>query len=288
MFFGRKFLALLVGIIAFSCSSEGFAAATQSEGLPLYYWTQKQFVNFGDYLSLKLIERIVDGAVRSNPKPNEKKLLAIGSIFYFARENDVVWGSGINGKKLEKSDYTFSHLDVRAVRGPMTRDFLKKNFNIDSPEIYGDPALLMPYLFPEFKRKAIPSRDHIVILHYLDEKLFPKTEDGHIVYATDPWEDIMEKIMDSAFVISSSLHGVIVAEAYGIPARLLRITQNEPFFKFQDYYLGTNRPDFKYAASIEDALKMGGEPPFECNLESLYDAFPFEYWPSAKIKKPNF
>src|SRR5271155_1466223 len=111
MFSQRKFLVFLFSIIALSACSKGFADAIPSEGLPLYYWTQKQFVNFGDYLSLKVLERIVGGAVRSNPKPNEKKLLAIGSIFYFARENDVIWGSGINGKKLEKSDYTFSHLD---------------------------------------------------------------------------------------------------------------------------------------------------------------------------------
>ena len=32
------------------------------EGLPLYYW-QEKFVNFGDYLSLKLVERIVGQAV---------------------------------------------------------------------------------------------------------------------------------------------------------------------------------------------------------------------------------
>ena len=35
---------------------------------------------------------------------------------------------------------------------------------------------------------------------------------------------------------------LFVAEAYGIPARQLRITENEPLFKFKDYYLRTNAP----------------------------------------------
>jgi pyruvyltransferase len=261
-----------------------------SEGLPLFYWKEGPFVNFGDYLSLKLIERIVGGSVRfynKKTKNAEKKLLAIGSIFYFACDNDVVWGSGINGKRLNRSDYCFSDLDVRAVRGPLTRQFLMENFNIRCPEIYGDPALLFPYFFPEFKRKSVPSRDYIVIPHYLEQNLF-SNNDEHVVNSTDPWDEVLEKILDSRFVISSSLHGVVMAEAYGIPARLLRITEKEPLFKFQDYYLGTNRPHFRFAISIEEALQMGGEPPFQCNLKRLYEAFPFEFWPQTSFQFPDF
>jgi pyruvyltransferase len=260
------------------------------EGLPLFYWQEGSFVNFGDYLSLKLVERIVDAPVRfytKKKKNMDKKLLAVGSIFYFACDNDVIWGSGINGKRLNKKDYLFSDLDIRAVRGPLTRQFIIENFKIPCPEIYGDPALLFPYFFPEFKKKTSPSRDYIVILHYSEQNMYPK-DDLHSVSSTDPWSDVLEKILDSKFVISSSLHGVVIAEAYGIPARLLRITENEPFFKFQDYYLGTNRPNFQFASSIEEALQMGGEPPFQCNLKRLYESFPFEYWPHTKFQFPSF
>ncbi len=259
------------------------------EGLPLLYWQEEPFVNFGDVLSLKMVERIVGSPVRcylKRTKNQDKKLLAIGSIFYFANEGDVIWGSGINGKTLEKKQYRFNHLDVRAVRGPLTRQFLYENFQIECPEIYGDPALLFPYLFPEFKRKENPSLDYIVIPHFLERKLFSK-EDPHVVYPTDPWEEVIEKILDSRFVISSSLHGIIIAEAYGIPARLLRITENQHIFKYHDYYLGTGRPDFQVASSIEEALRMGGELPFQCDLRKLYEAFPFEFWPSMNFNSPK-
>lgn len=263
---------------------------TQLAGLPLFYWQEDPFVNFGDYIAKVLIERIVQGPVKcylKRTKNQEKKLLAIGSILYFANENDVVWGSGTNGKRPDKKDYLFSTLDVRAVRGPITRAFLKQTFGIDSPKIYGDPALLFPYFFPEFKKKKNPSRDYIIIPHYSERALFSK-DDPHVVHPTDPWKEILEKILDSALVIANSMHGIIIAEAYGIPARLLRVTEKEPLLKYMDYYFATGRPAFSYALSVEEALKMGGEKPFECDLNALYQAFPFEFWPETSFYFPDF
>lgn len=262
----------------------------QLKALPLYYW-RENFINFGDYLSLKLVERIVGGPVYVYPKGSlikEIKLLAIGSIFTFARDNDIVWGSGINGNWLDLKHYKFKKLDVRAVRGPLTRNFLMKNFNIKCPEIYGDPALLIPYFFPEFKRNKNPNYEYIIIPHYKELSLFPKEKYTNVVYPTEPWDVVINKILNSKFVIASSLHGIVVAEAFGIPARLLRVTEHESMYKFKDYYLGTNRLDFSVAYSIDEALEMGGEVPMSCDLEKLYAAFPFEFWPNATFTMPNF
>jgi len=275
-------------ILLSPCFAEGFA----KQGLPLYYWQQQKFVNFGDYLSLKLVERIVGSDVEIYKKKffkSEQKLLAIGSILYFANQDDVIWGAGTNGKRTLKSDYSFTNLDIRSVRGPLTRKFLMETLGIEEcPEIYGDPALLVPYFFPEYKKSEHPKYDFIVIPHYSEEYLFPKNERFEVVYPTESLFSIFEKITNSQFVISSSLHGVIVAEAFGIPARYLRVTENEPILKYDDYYISTNRPNYKIARSIEEALLMGGEPAFECDLEKIYDAFPFDYWPKIKFKKPEF
>lgn len=79
---------------------------TSYEGIPLYYWQQKSFVNFGDYLSLVLVERIVGVPVKTHQNYPQfagvKKMLAIGSIMSFAKNFDVIWGTGVNGKLLEK------------------------------------------------------------------------------------------------------------------------------------------------------------------------------------------
>jgi pyruvyltransferase len=281
----RNIICLNLFISLIICRPSG--AENIQKGLPLYYWQAYQFTNFGDYLSLILVQRIVQSPVRvykKTPKP-EIKLLAIGSIFGAASNGDIVWGSGINGKFMNLDHYHFTQLDVRAVRGPLTRQFLMDNFQIDVPEIYGDPALLFPYFFPEFKKKKFPTQDYIIIPHYSEEKLFPKEVFGDfVVYPTESWDVIIKKILNSKFVISSSLHGIILAEAYGIPARLLKLTNHEPLFKYQDYYLGTNRPHFQFATSLKDALEMGGETSFHCDLEKLYQAFPFEFWPRTSFK----
>lgn len=265
--------------------------AYQLEGLPLKYWQKADKENFGDYLSLKLVERIVGGKVavanehNSKDKPN---LLAIGSILILAHHGDVIWGTGMNGKRGDLQLYKFTDLDVRAVRGPKTREFLINNFGIDCPEVYGDPALLLPYFFPELQKKECPAYPYVIIPHYSEENLFPREIYSNVVYPTDDWREVVRKILNSEFVISSSLHGVIVAEAYGIPARYLRISEHEPLYKYQDYYLGTNRSSFTYATSVEEALEMGGEPAGCCDLELLYNSFPFEYWPNATFVYPKF
>ena len=221
---------------------------------------------------------------KSNPP--KQKILALGSLLYFANDGDVLWGTGSNNKYPNKDDYKFSNLDVRAVRGPLTKAFLEENFGIHCPEIYGDPGLLFPFLFPEFKRKINPSRSYIFIPHVYERGLFPKQDP--IVYPTEPWNEVIEKILDSEFVISGSLHGIIIAEAYGIPARYVRLSEKEPLFKYQDYYLATGRSDFAFARSVEEALEMGGEAPAQFDPERLYDAFPFEFWDNHTFEKPSF
>jgi pyruvyltransferase len=278
-------------ILFFFISLFGISAAEQEPylpGLPIYYWQTCRFLNFGDYLSLKLVERIVAGRVRvCQCKDPLQKLLAVGSVLPCARTGDVIWGTGMNGKILDLGYFRFKNLDVRSVRGPLTREFLINNFGINCPEVYGDPALLLPYFFPEFEKNQNPRYEYIVIPHYSEFALFPKAEDGHIVYPTDDWREIIRKILDSKFVIASSLHGIVVAEAYQIPARWLRVTENEPIFKYNDYYLGTNRVSC-YARSVAEALEMGGESPPKCDLKMLYESFPFDYWPTAEFHHPRF
>lgn len=269
------------------CSNVNTYFLQATDTIPqLFYW-HESFVNFGDFLSHKVVERITGNPVPIYNKQQQykkPKFLAIGSILSFARQNDIVWGAGINGKLLDAKHYLFTKLDIRAVRGPLTRQFLQKYCNIFCPEIYGDPALLTPYLFPEFKRKKEPRLPYVIIPHYSERHLFENIQPELLVDPTKDWRSIIKKILNSKFVISTSLHGIIVAEAFGIPARLLRVTNNEPLFKFHDYYLGSGRLHFNIAFSIEEALAMGGEPPFICDLQKLYQAFPQEYWQGIYIK----
>lgn len=249
-------------------------------GPALFYWDAKPqigFANFGDALSEALIERMIGHPVEiaTQPFDGHIKLLGIGSIMNYARDHDVIWGTGVNGKSPEKS-FAFKTLDVRSVRGPLTRDFLLKR-GIFCPEVYGDPTLLVPIYFPEFQKPIIPTYEYLIVPHFSDEIHFVGL--ANMVSVTNPWNVVIEKILSSKFVIASALSGLIVAEAFGIPARLLQIdnkSNTEDLFKYQDYYFGTGRFDFKYATSVEEALSMGGEPMPECDLEKLIQVFPSE------------
>jgi pyruvyltransferase len=241
--------------------------------IKLFWWSpDDSSLNFGDYLSKVLIERILKRPILSESfsHPPEMLLFGIGSILEHAEEGDMVWGSGFLFQRHES--LKFHNLDVRAVRGPLTRQILL-NQGIKCPEIYGDPALLFPIYFPEFKREE-PIYEYIIIPHCAEMYLFLPYK--NVVYPTEPWEEILYKILRSKLVIASSLHGIILAEAFGVPARMLHMNLNTSLFKFKDYYQGTGRETFQFATSVHEALQLQGEAPPQVDLGRLAGSFPFD------------
>jgi pyruvyltransferase len=191
-----------------------------------------------------------------------------------AREGDTIWGSGVNAK-MPPGLHTFRALDVRAVRGPLTRDFLV-NLGIRVPEVFGDPALLLPELDKNLRQWATNK--------IYDVTIIPNFNDYHkyegvagVMNPRMPLSKCLRRIAQSRFVISSSLHGLVVAESLRIPARLLR-SESEHEFKYADYYLGTGRTDFDVAESVKDAERLGGEKPLEWDSSSLRASFPYDLW----------
>ena len=206
---------LLSAFVLCSCL-QIFACETEHlDEPPLYFWDARPtqgFSNFGDALSEALTERIIGHKVRVAKTPfcNDRKLLGMGSILNYAKNDDIIWGTGRNGTKASHA-HQFDYLDVRAVRGPLTRQFLLEK-GVHCPEVYGDPTLLLPFLFPEFKKSENPSREYVIIPHFSDEHLF--LNDPNVVSVKEHWEEVVKKILDSKFVIASALSGVIVAEAF--------------------------------------------------------------------------
>ena len=54
----------------------------------------------------------------------------------------------------------------------------------------------------------------------------------------EEWTDIIDSIAGSEFVVSESLHGLIVAEAYGVPSVWVELTEHPDWwsFKYNDFY----------------------------------------------------
>lgn len=235
--------------------------------------------NFGDELSPILVREVLrqhfSHKVRKLHPRRGRKLFAIGSILHFAKSGDFVWGSGVNGKVADEA-HTFTSLDVRAVRGPLTRDYLLSR-GIPCPPIYGDPALLLPRFMPA---KSLPRRspkDYIVIPNYNDLPLF--VGERNVVSPLNPLRHVLAEIVSSKLVIASSLHGVILAEAYGVPAVLLMPDgHGEHVFKYRDYYSGTGRLEFPIAESVAEALKIGRAEAPDFDGDNLLKAFPLDFY----------
>lgn len=239
----------------------------------LYWWRPKTGTNFGDELSHVIVQRIVGRPIRHRSlDTHEKTLLAVGSVLHFARDGDLIWGSGF--REDPSAENRFQHLDVRAVRGPRTRRYLLQK-GIPCPQVYGDPAILMAHLFPEFKKQK-PIYDYIIIPNIGAMEGFLPYK--NVVLPTLPWHEIVQKMLQSKLVISSSLHGIIVAEAFGIPTRMLKMTWVESLLKYQDYYESTGRPQFRFATSVQEAIQLGGESPGHIDIQPLLNAFPWDYF----------
>ncbi len=255
--------SILIALLPLNIYSEG----------GMFWWRASDGTNFGDDLSHVIVEKILGRSINYTPlESHEKILFAAGSILHFARNGDLIWGSGFRENPL--CENRFDHLDVRCVRGPRTREFLLQK-GIDCPAVYGDPAILLAHLFPEFKREKI-EYEYIIIPNIGEIKGFVPYK--NVVLPTLPWNEIVEEMLKAKLVISSSLHGIIVAESYGVPARLLKMTWLEPLLKYQDYYEATGRPDFAYAKSVQEALRLGGERPCEIDIAPLLNAFPWDHF----------
>lgn len=231
--------------------------------------------NFGDLLGPLLVRRIL-AMHRIDPQtaPSNRRLLSVGSILHYALDRDVIWGAGVNGKTPD-IDYVFHTLDVRAVRGPRTRDFLASR-DIDAPAIFGDPVLLLPLVVPELLSCSRAKEYPLTVVPNFND--FPAYAPAPtLLDPRSPVDVCLRRIARSEFVVGSSLHAIVVAESLGIPARLIFSPTESPF-KYDDYYLGTGRPEAEVARSVEDAIHMGGERGPIFDAPRLLGAFPFDLW----------
>lgn len=246
-------------------------------GLGLRLALGTRYNNFGDLLGPQIVSDLAS-ALPAQKAGRKARLLAVGSILHFARTGDTIWGIGLNGK-VPTSMHAFGDLDVRAVRGPRTREFLQQR-GIKVPEVYGDPALLLPLLRPDLVSIAAGAdKSGVLIVPNLHDRPREELQGlANVLDPTSPVESCLQAIARSEFVASSSLHGIIIAEALGIPAVLVH-SPNENPFKYEDYFLGTGRKTIVASPSFRQALS-GGEPnpAMDWDARPLIDAFPSDLW----------
>lgn len=255
---------------------------THRNKVNLHWWSYSsientELENVGDLLSPVIVCNMLKtrGIDFDTSIEGTKHLTAVGSALGVGVQKCTVWGSGCRqygyDKRLALSDY-----DIRAVRGPKSREVLIQCGHI-CPEIYGDPAVLLPEFY-----SPIPSPEkHITYIPHFRES--QATHDGVVTLSplTKDWKAFINSLTQSELVLSSSLHGIILAESYGIPAIWVESKESSVVpLKYADWYESTGREVPVPAKNIYHALQI--EPPVVPNLSSmrkeLCDSFPFDLW----------
>ena len=243
--------------------------------------------NLGDDLAPHILTYVLqrNSLTPEAPTKKDSHLYSVGSIILLGYQDAVVWGSGI--LTAPSTTRTFFHralfrkLDIRAVRGPLTRNVLLE-LGHRCPEVYGDPGCLMPMIYKPEVEKTL---DYLVIPHYLSQKELEDDIPAQNIVSmmTDDYRTVIDKICAAKKVISSSLHGIILAEAYGVPAIFLQHRPKHFDFKYLDYYQSTGRDFGPSATSLAEAISMdpGIAPDLTEMQKTLLRAFPYDLWDFA-------
>ncbi|NME83744.1 polysaccharide pyruvyl transferase family protein [Clostridium sp. SM-530-WT-3G] len=250
----------------------------KNDGLKLEWWSGEK--NLGDTLSPIVFNWMLSQKTNLNKRNRRIHFMGIGSLIGAARFDSVIWGSGImnayNTSNMIKHR-KYVRYDIRAVRGPITRNFLLQG-GYNCPEIFGDPAIIMPLIYmPKNIEKKYKTT--IIYHHETSNQDFEK-DINYLSVFTDDYKSFIDTIVASELVISSSLHGIILAETYGVPAVFLNYGVNEQILKYMDWYYSTNRNNVRMAASVEEAMRMKPMdiPELEGMRKKLLEAFPYDLW----------
>lgn len=243
--------------------------------------------NLGDELGKVVIDWMLSnykkGVITRDAWVKKKKFfVSIGSAVLSSYQDATFWGTGVmyrySAARAVFHTKLFRKLDFRAVRGPLTREYVMK-LGHKCPEVYGDPAILMPMIY---KPETEKSHEYAIIPQYVTEKrIREKYPNGLIISMnTNDYKNVISQIVSCKKIITSSLHGVILAEAYGVPAVWYRGLGEKVDFKYMDYYYSTGRHDIPLLTTVEEALSVEPLPiPDLSELQQgLIKTFPYDLW----------
>jgi pyruvyltransferase len=199
--------------------------------------------NVGDQFSLALAERRFSNTIATvGPEPlAERNLLLGGSILQWADARSVVCGSGLLNGALQPFA---PPARVTSVRGPLTAQVLRAS-GISCPDVYGDPGVLAARLYPSDTEPDVALG---IVPHYVDAEApwLARSRASEIVVldVRQPPDRFLRELRRCEIVMSSSLHGIVFAHAYGRRALWIELSDlvHGDGFKFFDYYASIGVP----------------------------------------------
>lgn len=247
------------------------------------HWSSSK-PNFGDHLS-PLICEMVSGRNCAYSKIDKCDLLSTGSLLqrvkeHFWTKQIHIWGSGsIEPLPIRKSKHIY-----HALRGKNSASRIK---GVEVKH-FGDPGLLSAGLVDV---KNIPKRHEIgIVPHYKDrehpttKRLANNFKNSTIIDVFDPPLDVIQQVARCNYILSSSLHGLIVADSLKIPNHRIEISDQlrGGDWKFNDYYsvfeittpTKTVVNESTSLSDVGDFFESYSRPNLDALKEQLHQSFP--------------
>lgn len=199
-----------------------------------YWWRGRP--NFGDGLAPLLLERFADTKVEWDTI-SRSSIASIGSIL---EHIPPLWDGFVlgSGKLIENSRlHLHAHVaKILSIRGPLSARGIPGSFTL------GDPGLLANELVgPQEK-----IWDLGIVPHWKDNdlvgrftKLIPSKYSIKVIKPEDDPLDVVKQIGQCRRIVTSSLHGMIVADSFGGTPRRVELCpaldKEGGDFKFRDY-----------------------------------------------------
>ena len=193
--------------------------------------------NFGDRLTGPILKHFANVDTEWAPV-GEAEIVGVGSIIELIPSG---WAGTIvgTGKLREETRLPVGHGRILALRGPLTAKGVRGDFAL------GDLGLLANELVRvETKRYKLG-----VVPHWSDRELAADPRftryDPVIIDPTGDPLDVIRTIGECDKIVSSSLHGIVLADAFGIPRRIeyaRRFDREGGDYKFRDYSASVHTP----------------------------------------------
>jgi len=193
-------------------------------------YTWRGVSNFGDRITQFLLNQLSFKHTWANPE--DADLIAAGSII---EHLPAAWTGTIigAGKLIPNTRTDLTNANVLALRGALTRSLVDLPFGA-RPPVLGDPGLLVS----QFVGQGGAKYELGVVPHWSDTELAARFPYGHVIDVRRPVWEVVAEIASCKRIVSSSLHGLVVADAYGIPRQaelFARAAKEGGDFKFRDY-----------------------------------------------------
>jgi pyruvyltransferase len=229
-----------------------------------------QGYNAGDFLAC-FIAPIISGrpaSLRNANQGNQNSLSVVGSILHWGVR--YYWGPGLlyQNKTGLSTNGRSSTQAVFATRGPRSfEDFASRAAKgTILYKIYGDAGSMLSWFYQPHNMKKINS---LCVLPHAGDQDVPfvmrmnewwSFDAPKVIDINAPLFSIADVIVQCEFVLSSSLHGIIFSDSYGVANAHMKYNSNVQgeHYKFTDYFDSIGR-NYDWVDMADESLWESGK-----------------------------